>query len=260
MAWLSFLDPVLNVIFWPILQIPPLAGIILIAFLMSLIITLIYKYTTDQNLMKQLKTEMKEFQKQVKELKARPEEAMKVQKKAMETNMKYMMHSMKPTLFTFIPIILIFGWLQGHMAFDPLISGQEFSVDMFFENDGRFIELAAYPDGLTLLNDKEQKVAANKVSYVLKGISGKYSLEFLVKSDKDGQGKSYKKEILITDKDRNYIDPIKNINEGGIKKIVVGNKKAIVLNLFGWKLGWLGAYILFSIIFSLILRKTLKIY
>ena len=41
------------------------------------------------------------------------------------------------------------------------------------------------------------------------------------------------------------------------------NKKVKPLgnvSLFGWKPGWLGVYIIFSIIFSMVLRKLLKIH
>jgi len=102
MVFENILDP----IFSPLLNLPTLWAVIILAFFISLIITLIYKYVTDQNLMKQLKEEMKEFQKQIKELKKEPEKAMQVQKQSMKTNMKYMTLSMKSTLWSFIPIIL----------------------------------------------------------------------------------------------------------------------------------------------------------
>ena len=66
--------------------------------------------------MKELKGEMKEFQKEMKDLKDDPKKMMEVQKRAMEKNMKYMLQSLKPTLFTFIPLILIFGWLRSYYA------------------------------------------------------------------------------------------------------------------------------------------------
>ena len=60
---------ILNPIFSPLLNLPTLWAVILLSFLISLIITVVYKYTTNQNLMKQLKDEMKEFQREIKELK-----------------------------------------------------------------------------------------------------------------------------------------------------------------------------------------------
>jgi len=69
MVFETLLDP----IFSPLLKLNPLVGIALISFLISAIITVIYKYVTDQNLMKRLKEEIKAFQKEMKELKDHPE-------------------------------------------------------------------------------------------------------------------------------------------------------------------------------------------
>ena len=45
-------------------------------------------------------------------LKDNPEKMTQVNKQLMEKNLTYMKHSMKPMLFTFIPIIVIFGWMR----------------------------------------------------------------------------------------------------------------------------------------------------
>src|SRR3989344_6394446 len=124
----TLLDPVFN----PLLQFPPLVGVLIISLIISVMITVIYKFTTNQSLMRDLKNEMKELQKETKELRSEPEKAMQVQKKAMETNMKYMMHSMKSTIFTILPIIIIFGWLNANLAYEPILPGQEFSVSATF--------------------------------------------------------------------------------------------------------------------------------
>ena len=100
----TFLDPVFN----PLLGLAPVWIIMIIALIISVLVTLIYKFTTNQSLMKDLKQELKEFQKEIKALRDKPEQALAVQKKAMETNMKYMSHSMKSTLFTLLPVIIIF--------------------------------------------------------------------------------------------------------------------------------------------------------
>lgn len=108
------LDGFFNIMFWPMLQVPDPWKLMGIALFLTLVTTLIYKYTTDQKMMKALKDELKEMQKEMKNLKDNPKKAMEVQKKAMEKNFKYMMHSFKPMLITFIPLLFIFGWLRGH--------------------------------------------------------------------------------------------------------------------------------------------------
>ena len=249
MVFENLLDPV----FGPLLKLPSLWTIILLSFFISLIITLIYKYTTNQNLMKELKDEMKEFQKQIKELRNDPQKAMEVQKRSMKTNMKYMSHSMRSTLFTFIPIIIIFGWMNAHLSFAPIMPGQDFTTTVVFENGvSGEIELSV-PEGLNIEESAVKEIKENEVKWVLNGEEGEYLLEY------DFNDKKYNKEVLITN-GKEYKKPTKDVRDGNIRMISVDNEKNIVLNIFGWKMGWLMSYIIFSIIFSMTLRKILKLH
>lgn len=251
MGFFTFLDPVLNTVLGPLLSMDPTYAVALIAFLMTLLLTLAYKFLTDQDLMKDLKAQIKGFQEQMKTLKEHPEKMMKVQKQAMELNMKYMMHSMKPTLFTFIPIILIFGWLNAHMAFIPIMPGTEFTVEgQFTANTEAFLKVI--PSGVTLLTEEKQPIVDGNAQWGLKGNKGNYQIEITHKDTTET------KDLKIDN--HYYEEPLEKFGDGSITSINVGLKKQIVLNLFGWELGWLGAYIIFSIFFSILLRKVLKVH
>ncbi len=249
MVFNNLLNPVLD----PLLSLPSIYAIIILSVGISLIITLITKFTTNQNLMKQLKGELKELQAQMKKLRDKPDEMMKVNKKMMEINGKYMTQSMKSMLFTFIPIIIIFGWMNAHLAFDPISPGQDFTVKVSFENGASGEITLKGVEGITIQGENTKIVNNSQAIWVLQGQQGEYLLEF------DYNGKSYFKEVLITNTNE-YRQPIKNINEGDINTIEVEHKKNVVLNLFGWNVGWLGAYIIFSIFASIIMRKLLKVY
>ena len=250
---MSFHTHILDSIFDPLLNLPILWAVILLSFLISLIITVVYKYTTDQNLMKQLKDEMKEFQREIKELKKEPEKAMQVQKRSMQTNMKYMMLSMKSTLYSIIPIIIIFGWMNSNFAYDPILPGQDFITTIVFEEnvDGT-IELSV-PEGIIIDGSARKEIKDNEVKWVISGGKGEYLLEYLF------DGKKYNKEVLITEENR-YKEPVKRVKGDIIKSIEIENKPKKLFNLFGWKVGWLGTYIIFSIIFSIVIRKIIKFY
>ena len=246
------LNSILDPIFSPILALPTLLAVIILSFIISLIITVVYKYTTDQNLMKQLKDEMKSFQKQVKELRSHPEEAMKVQKKAMQTNMKYMMHSMKSTLYSFIPIILIFGWMNANLAYEPIMPGQDFTTKVIFgENIEGEVEISI-PEGISINGESKKTIESSEAVWYLNGERGEYLIEYIF------NGKKYGKEILISEK--RYKDPVEKVNDGTVESITIGNQKNILLNLFGWKMGWLITYIIFAILFSILIRKFMKVY
>ena len=65
--------------------------------------------------------------------------------------------------------------------------------------------------------------------------------------------------MLITDGYK-YINPLKK-TDGSINAIKINYKKLVVLPI-GYKdwFGWLGTYIWSSIIFTMVLRKIMKVY
>ena len=189
----------------------------------------------------------------MKEFKADPKKVMEIQKRAMETNMKYMMHSMKPTLITFIPIIIIFGWLNANLAFMPIMPGQEFIVGAEFQSGITGDVVLVVPEGIELLSNTTQSIEEGKVEWRLKGEAGEYILDYQY------DGRNYPKELLITSKQA-YKELVKKVNDDVVKVLETKHEKTIPLQIFGWKIGWLGTYIIFSLIFSMGLRKILKLH
>src|SRR3989338_3698339 len=272
-------DAILNPIFSPLLMLPYLLSIILISFIISLLIVLIYKKFTDQTMMKALKDEIKDLQDKMKKLRDNPKEMMSIQKRAMESNFKYMMHSMKPTLITFIPILIIFGWLNKHMAYYPLVENQEFNVMLDFKEgfninnteSMNFVEMMNVQD-IEILNGFNQTIVDNKAKFIMKGKSGEYTLKFkyLNENNPEEYPEEYTHDIIITQSidDRVYKAPVQTFRKKSIKIITVSNEKILafknisIVKDIPWikTFGWLGAYIVFSIIFSLGLRKLLKVY
>tara|TARA_Y100000310_G_scaffold342247_1_gene444596 strand:- start:14751 stop:15497 length:747 start_codon:yes stop_codon:yes gene_type:complete len=248
MGFENILDP----IFSPLLNLPTLWAVIILSFLISLVITVVYKYTTNQDLMKRLKEEMKEFQREVKELKKEPDKAMAVQKRAMQTNMKYMMQSMKSTLYSILPIIIIFSWMSANFAYDPITAGKDFTTTVTFDKNVKGAIELSVPEGIIVDGSEIKEIKDGQVKWILNGENGEYLLEYIF------DGEKYNKEVLISE--NKYKEPIKRVNDGVVKTIEIEHEPKKLLNLFGWKIGWLGSYIIFSILFSIIIRKIIKVY
>jgi len=245
----SLLNPVMN----PLLRLPPFLAILLISFLIALTITLVYKMMTDQKLMKILKDDLKKLQKEMKEFKDHPQKVMALQKQAMEKNMKYMSHSMKPTLITMLPIIIIFGWLNAHMGYHQIMPGQDFTTTVTFKPGTYGNITITVPEAIQVVGDSTVQITGDQAMWTLNGAEGQYLIQY------DYLGRRYEKEVLITP-EREYKTPVIKVKDSNIKGISIDNEKVIALNIFGWKLGWLGTYILCSLIFSMSLRKLLKIH
>ena len=87
-------------------------GMILIIFVISVFITLLQKYATDQETLRELKKEQKILQQEMKKYREHPEKLIELQKKQFEFIPKTMKLSMRPIMFTGIPLILFFRWFM----------------------------------------------------------------------------------------------------------------------------------------------------
>lgn len=247
-------DTLLNPIMSPLLSIPPLVAVILVSFILSVIIIIVYKLMTDQQKMKKLKTDIKKYQKEAKSHRNNPQKMMSVQKKAMDLNMKYMMQSFKPTFITFIPIILTFGWLNANFAYEPINPFEQINITVEAREVGiDEINLSASSE-INILSKSTQEFVDKKATWTIEGTQElKTTLNFFYSG-----GGFFSKEITISN-DQKYSEPEKKL-DSPMKNVKLDMDKRIILDLGFLKLTWLWTYIIFSLIFSISLRKILKIY
>jgi uncharacterized membrane protein (DUF106 family) len=238
-----------------LLPLPPFFAILIITAFITLLVTIVYKYTTNQREMKSIKTDLKTYQKQMRETKD-TKKLMEIQKKALDLNMKYMMSSFKSTLYTFIPIIIIFGWLNMHIAYYPLYPNQPFNVTAQFASGAiGNVTLSAMPE--LNIDAATKQIDNDKVVWTLSGAGGEYILNLSYNTE------TYAQNILITN-ERTYLPVQKPISDSKMKLITVGNKAVHPFgddfSLFGWHPGWLATYIILSIALSTLFRKIFDVY
>ena len=91
-------------------------GMIIITAIITLFITLIQKYTVDNDQLRELKKEQKILQEEMKKYKEHPEKFMELQKKQLEFIPQTMQLTMRPLIYTGIPIILFFRWFNDYFS------------------------------------------------------------------------------------------------------------------------------------------------
>src|SRR5574342_690488 len=227
----------------------PLLAIALVSYVISLLITLIYKWTTNQQEMKRLKDELKEHQTKMKTHKDDPEKMMAIQKQAMAVNMQYMAKSMKSTFITFIPILLIFVWVSANFGFEPLMPNQEFTLAATLQKEIAGNVSVTVPEGLEVVGDSTKQIENGMATFTLKGSEGDYFVTLA------SNGQEVDKKVHITT-GKKYAQVTETYKSTVFKSATLGNKP---LKVF-WRLSWIWAYIIFAIIFSTVLRKLIKIY
>ena len=98
----------------------PTIGLLLITAILNLITTILHKYTTDQDLLKQLKEEQKLVSAEMKLYRSDPTKSLELSKKSAELAMRTMPITMKPVIYTTIPFILLIRWFYDYFAENPV--------------------------------------------------------------------------------------------------------------------------------------------
>ena len=252
---MTFLDPVFNPWLLPLLEWNAFLGIFLVSLFVSFVVTVVYKFATNQSEMKRLKDKQKEFQVTMKSQKDNPAEMMKTQKQAMAVSFEYMKQSFKPTLITMIPVLLIFSWMAGHLAFNPLYPTESYSVTAHFKDGVVGNTTLLVPVGSEVMGEAT-KVVSSDVLWQVKSPEGVHSLTVAFGDQKQV------KSVLVGTR-LMYESQIEVYQHSDIEKISLGYTKFAPLGtftVFGWQPGWLALYIIFSLAFSMILRKVMNIY
>lgn len=130
------LDSFFNAIFGWAINISPAFGVFIVSIIMTLIVTIVYKYVTNQKKLKEMKEEMKVIRQEMKECKDDHQKLMALQKKSFERSMEQMKHTMKPMLITFIPLIIVFGWLRGTFTAETVLWELPFNIPKLGSNEG----------------------------------------------------------------------------------------------------------------------------
>ena len=255
---MALLDPVLN---WT-LNFNPFIAILILSFIVTMISNLIYKFTTDQKKMKELKDRIEEYRGKIKESRDNPKKMMKLNNEAMQINMQYLTKSLKPMLFTFIPIIIIFAWMNAHFLYAQLPAGEPLNIHVLV-NDGFSGELVLTSPTLdtkelhaTITQDAG---GANVAAFAVKGPEGTHNFTISYNGD------SYSGNTGIVVFGQNPTVTTFD-GKGPIQKtagIVVEYPTVRPLgpiHFWSWYPGWIFVYIILSITLSMSTRKLMKIY
>lgn len=249
MAWNSLLDPVLG---W-VLTMPLWLGIAILSFILTLIINVVYKFATDQKEMKRLKEQIKKFQAQMKKHRENPKKVMEIQSRAWDVNKNYMIKSLRPTIYTLLPLLLIFSWMNANLALAPLDVGEQ--VDLLVELESPARVTLEVPAEVSVQGGATKDTIESQVSWSLSASDpGTYGISFTTED-----GSSASRDLLVGSVPDNkrvaHDDPFK-ASELSYEK----SKPFPGFSIFGYEPGWLLTYIFFSVLFSIVTRKIMGLY
>ncbi len=91
-------------------------GMSIIILVISLFMTIVQKYATDQKTLREMREEQKILQVEMKKYQNHPEKLAELTKKQFEFFPKTMKLTMRPIVYTAIPFILFFKWFSDFFA------------------------------------------------------------------------------------------------------------------------------------------------
>jgi uncharacterized membrane protein (DUF106 family) len=246
MGVVSLLDPVLG---W-MLVLPMWFSLLLFSLFMTIVLSLVQKFATDQSEMKYLKEQVKKSQKELKKHKEDPKKMAQVQQQAMQANMRYTMKSMKPTLFTIVPFLFLFAWLSANFAYDLV------GEDVFVPVTVRMVEPArlTIETDLVVQGEMTKDTVERQATWQVAGPPGRHLLTLRTE---DGQVAHQPLYIGEQPED------VMTRPGGSFDRVEVRYPKATPFGDFSignYKPGWLMTYFFFSVALTIIVRRLLKVY
>ncbi len=257
MSWIDTATSFLNPVMHPLLQIHPLLAVAVVSCFIALFNAWVYKIFTDQHKMKALKEDMKRMQNEVRKYKDNSSKMLEVQSEMMKKNLDYMKQSFKPTLITMIPVLIILGWMTGHLAYDPIHPSMPVNVTVFLQKAEVGTVQLQVPFGMEIIGNESQDVnnATHSATWEVEGAAGTYNMDFI----KDGE--KVTQQIIISN-DQVYAKPV--VPFSGSASFVQGqihNNSKVIINVFGlFNLGYLLTYFICAICFSLGIRKLMGLH
>jgi len=257
----------------------PWVGMILISFLTAILMLFIFRFTSNQEGIRQVKNKIKAHLLELRLYKDSLSLSFKAQGNILRYNLRYISYSAKPLLVMIIPLILILIQLNLWFGYEALAPGQEAILKVKLEEGQNPLDanLALEPSsGFEIQTPALRIEEEMEISWRLQAREkGVLDLTLIV------NGQRIIKKVAVDQRPLSKISPLKVrrsfinelINPGEspfpgdlpIKTIEV-NYPARDMNLFGWNIPWLLgippwliAYFALSIILGFVFKGIFKV-
>ena len=250
----------------------PWFGMILISFLTALLMLLVYRFTSNQQGIKQVKNKIKAHLLELWLFRDSLRLTLKAQGNILRHNLKYIGYASKPLLMMIIPLILILSQLNlwfGYQALDP---GEKTILKVKLKESQSLLDinLSVEPSsGFDIETLPIRIEEEGEISWRLHAKEmGVHDLSLII------DGTRITKEIAVSQKPlsrisqakvrRNLVDEFFHPKEAPlpgnlpIKKIEV-KYPSKSMNFFGWRLPWWLVYLALAILFGFTFKGVFKV-
>lgn len=268
----SIFGKIFEIIFFPFRNMSPWIGMILISFLTALLMLFVFRFTSNQQGIKNVKNKIKAHLLEFRLFKDSLNILLKAQGKILRYNLKYIGYSAKPLLVMIIPLILILIQLNLWFGYNSITPGQKAVLKAELEMNQSLLDTEfkiETSSGLVVETAPlriEEKGEVNWRLHIKE--AGIHELTLTV------NGQRIVKQVAVAQSPlckispvrirRNFMGELFNPGEAPLPgnipiKSVEITYPSRSMNLFGWRIHWIIVYFTLSIIFGFAFKGVFKI-
>jgi uncharacterized membrane protein (DUF106 family) len=259
-------------LFLPFRSLNPWAGMVFISLLTGLLMLFIYRLTSNQAGIRQVKDRIKAHLLELRLYKDNMSVTMKAQGKILSANLKYIVLNFKPLLVMIVPLILILAQLNLWFGSSPLEVGRPAIFKLKLAPNTRPLDMEFVlkaPPQIAVETPPLRLEELNEVDWRINPESpGIYHLAV------ETGGKSFHKTVVVGGLPLQKVSSLK-VQRNVLNEILYPGEKPLPggdpvrsmellypgarLRLLGLRVHWLIAYLALSIVFGFALKKPFKV-
>jgi uncharacterized membrane protein (DUF106 family) len=268
----SFLNSFFDLLLISFQSLNPFWSVCIFSFLTGFFMLLIFRYTSNQEGIGQVKDRIKAHLFEFRLYKDDFGILLSAQKNILLYTVKYMKHLVKPVLFMILPVAIILIQLEGWFGYIPLKLGESTVVSVKIAREGAEllsnISIRA-EKGLTVETPPLRIPLEREVAWRVRADElGEHKLIF------NAAGHTLQKRVIVNDGRLARVSPrvvdsslwasFLNPGEGPIAEVsfikrIEVDYRPRPIEIFGWEIHWLLAFFILSIVFGYAFKGFLKV-
>jgi uncharacterized membrane protein (DUF106 family) len=268
----SLFGKIFDALFYPFRSMSPWIGMIVVSFLTGLLMLFVFKWTSNQRGIKQVKNKIKAHLLELRLYKDSLALSLQAQGNILRCNLRYIGYSAKPMMVMILPLILILIQLNFWFGYQSLTPNQSALLKVKLKENQNPMQISFEIEPSPELNIETPPLRIEEFKEIDWRFSarkqGIHQLTLTI------DGETVTKRVSVAQKALSKISPMKT-GKNIIKQVLYPTELPIKddsmvrsveiqyptqnMNLFGWHIHWLIVYFVLSIIFGFALKGVFKV-
>jgi len=268
----SLFGKIFDALFYPLRSMSPWIGMTVVSFLTGLLMLFVFKWTSNQKGIKQVKNKIKAHLLELRLYKDSLAISLQAQGNILRCNLRYIGYSVKPMMVMILPLILILIQLNFWFGYQSLTTNQSALLKVKLKENQNPMQISLEIEPSPELNLETPPLRIEEFKEINWRFSAKEQGIHQLTLTIDGE--TVTKRVSVAQKALSKISPLKT-GKSFIKQVLYPTESPIKddlpvksieiqyrtqsMNLFGWHIHWLIVYFVLSIIFGFAFKGVFKV-